>query len=152
MSRPAVPEALLQASLGQVLFRAARLYNEAALRRVQAGAAPKLRFAHTQLFPHLSTSGIRSSALAKRLGVSKQAVGPLLEDLVDWGMVERVPDPSDRRASMVRLTPRGGEAILHGLTVLGQIEAELRGELGDGEMNRLHDTLSRLTVLLGDRG
>ena len=148
MSPPAVPDATLRASLGQVLFRAARLYNEAALRRVQAGAAPDLRFAHTQLFPHLTTSGTRSSALAKRLGVSIQAVGPLLDDLVAWALVERVVDPTDRRASIVRLTPRGGEAIVHGLVVLGEIEADLRRELGHGELDRLHATLLQLTELL----
>jgi len=141
---PAVPPEVLRASLGQVLLRTARLYNELAVKRVQNESEPRLRLAHTLLFPHLTTAGIRPTDLAKRLGISKQAVGPLVDDLLEWGMVERVDDPADRRAWIVRLTPQGGAAILDGLRVLGGIEARLAERLGPAELARLHAGLSEV--------
>lgn len=147
MPDPRVPEGVLRASVGQVLFRAARLYNEAAVARVRA-REPRLRLAHTTLFPHLTTEGVRPTALARRLGVTKQAVGPLVDDLVSWGMLERVPDPADGRATVVRLTAAGGAAILDGLAVLGEVEAELRAALGDAEIDTLHRTLLHVTDTL----
>lgn len=147
MTDPKVPEAVLRGSVGQVLFRAARLYNEAAIARVQA-REPRLRLAHTSLFPHLSAKGVRPTELARRLGISKQAVGPLVDDLVSWGMLERAPDPTDGRANVVRLTDAGGAAILDGLAVLGEVEAELRAALGNEPIDTLHRTLLHVTDTL----
>ena len=144
----AVPPEVLRASFGQVLLKAARLYNELAIARVQRERDPRIRLAHTTLFPHLSLSGIRPTDLAKRVGVSKQAVAPLVDDLLDWGMLERVDDPADGRAWLVRLTPEGGAAILDGLKILGGIEAKLRAELGDERMSALHGALSDTMDLL----
>ncbi len=142
-----VPESTLRGSLGQSLFRAARLYNEAAIAKVQT-REPRLRLAHTLLFPHLGGAGIRPTELARRLGISKQAVGPLVDDLVGWGMLERTADPHDGRATVVRLTEAGGAAILDGLSVLREVEAGLRADLGDAAIDTLHTTLLQVTDAL----
>jgi DNA-binding MarR family transcriptional regulator len=119
------------ASTGQLLLRAARLLDERALSRLAAiPGAPPVRPAHTRLFPHLSFQGLRVTALARRLGVSKQAVAPLIAELVAWGVVEQAPDPSDRRALLVRFTPQGLAALTHGLGLLAELEAEITHEVG----------------------
>src|SRR5215831_19076658 len=84
-------EAAKQASTLQLLFRAARLVDEEAVRRVSAiEGAPRLRRSHTALLPHIDLSGTRVSELAQRLGVSKQAVSELIDDLEAAGVVERL--------------------------------------------------------------
>lgn len=119
------------ASTGQLLLRAARLLDEKALARLALiPGAPPVRPTHTRLFPYLSFTGIRATTLAKHLDVSKQAVAPLINDLVGWGLVEQLPDPSDRRASLVRFTPDGLAALTHGLGLLGELEAEISAEVG----------------------
>ncbi len=145
---PAVPPETLRASLGQVLLRTARLYNELAITRVQRESEPRIRLAHTAVFPHLDTAGIRPTALARRMGVTKQAVGPLLDDLVAWGMIQRIPDPADGRALLVALTPRGGAALLDGLRVLRGVEGQLRAELGEERVDELHRSLTACMDLL----
>ena len=70
-----------------------------------------IRPAHTALFPHIDLSGTRQTALARRMGVSKQAVGQLVSELEQMGALERVPDPSDGRARLVRFA--AGEAGPH---------------------------------------
>ena len=60
-----------------------------------------------RLLPHLSRHGIRPTELARRIEVSKQAVGQALADSASRRLVELVPDPSDGRARLVRLTASG---------------------------------------------
>ncbi len=116
-------EAARDAATLQLLFKAARLANERALRQAGGDAGPSaVRPAHTALFPHLDFDGIRLTDLASKAGVTKQAVGQLVDDLVALGMVERVADPNDRRAKLIRFSRRGYGALMHGLGVLRDIE------------------------------
>ncbi|MCB9687502.1 MAG: winged helix-turn-helix transcriptional regulator [Alphaproteobacteria bacterium] len=130
------------ASTGQLLLKAARLLDETALSRLAAlPGAPPVRPAHTRLFPHLDFTGVRATELAARLGVTKQAVAPLVADLVRWGVVEQVPDPTDRRALLVRFTPHGLEALRHGLSLLADLEGEVAADVGAERMAVFRDVL-----------
>ena len=133
-----------QASVGQLLFKAARLFNERAMGTIQVRSKVKVRTAHTALLPHIAWEGTRSSELAQRLGISKQAVGQLINDLADMGVVRREPDPSDRRASLVYFTERGQQALMHGLSVLKELEEQLRQQIGAATMQELQVGLTSL--------
>ena len=93
-------EMLKQASVAQLLFKAARLWNEQAMLRMQR-RFPQARAAHTSLLPHLDWDGTRITDLAQRMGVTKQAASQLVQDMVRLGMLELRPDPSDGRARRV---------------------------------------------------
>ena len=145
-----------QASVGQLLFKSARLLNERALARVNRETGqPALRPAHTNLFPHIDFEGTRLSDVAKRIGITKQAVGQLVADLEQMGVVELLADPDDGRAKLVRFTSKGLAAIRHGLDVLRGIEAQLAERIGDRHYRALHHALSALVPALeqldGDR-
>jgi len=146
-------EAAKRRSVGQLLFKCARLLNEQAVRRVSAQpGAPPLRPSHTALVPHIPLDdGIRLTELAERLGVTKQAVGQLVEDLERFGVVERAPDPADGRAKLVRFTKRGRSGLLRGLGILGELEVELAGAIGKRSMAQLHSILLRLLDALEAR-
>ncbi len=143
-------EALKRQSVAQLLFKCARLVNEQAIARVnrEAGSAPPLRAAHTALLPHLSSAGVRGAELAKKLGVTKQAVSQLLTELEEWGVVEQVTDPNDGRAKLVRFTAKGEKGMLHGLSVLGELERELSDKIGKRRMQELHTALLALEKAL----
>lgn len=131
----------------ELLFRAARLVNERAIARVQARGAT-LRKAHTTVFPHITRAGVRLTAIAAALDVSKQAVAPLVDDLEGAGLVERVDDPADGRAKLIRWTPAGVRALRHGLGELAALEAELAEVVGAGRLRALADTCARLIAAL----
>jgi DNA-binding MarR family transcriptional regulator len=138
-----------RASTLQLLFRAARLLDEAAVARVRADpTAAAMRTAHTALLPHLDFTGVRLTELATRVGVSKQAVAPLIDDLEAMGTVERVADPDDGRAKRIRLSKRGAAAIHHGLSVLATLEAELAVEVGKARMDDLHRALAAVLAAI----
>jgi DNA-binding MarR family transcriptional regulator len=145
-------EAVRDAATLQLLFKAARLCNERALAQAASDQArPPVREAHTALFPHLDFEGIRLTDLAARVGVTKQAVGQLVDDLVRLGMVERVADPSDKRAKRVRFSRRGHAALLHGLGVLRDVEETLAADVGRRRMRELHETLKLVVAALERR-
>jgi DNA-binding MarR family transcriptional regulator len=128
----------------QLLFQASRMANELAIGRVQTQpGGEQIRTSHTLLFPHIEPEGTRITTLAQRVGVSKQAVSQLVDDLVESCVLERVADPSDRRAKLVRFTPKGREAILHGLSVLDELAGEIRLGIGQEAWDNLHASLQQ---------
>lgn len=138
-------EVVKRASVGQLLLKGARLLDERALARVnRQGPKVRLRPAHTALLPHIDRQGTRLTELAARLGVTKQAVGQLVGDLEAMDLLERVDDPRDGRAKLVRFTDKGLKAIHHGLSVLRGIETELTRRLGERRMRQLHEALAEV--------
>ena len=123
---------LKAASLFQVLFRTARLINEEATARLRETGQMPLRVAHTNLLPHIDFEGVRPTELARRMGISKQAVGQLLQDLEAHGTLERVADPADRRAKLVRYTDQGLKNMKQGIRLLQDLERTYSRELGAG--------------------
>jgi DNA-binding MarR family transcriptional regulator len=132
-----------RASTAQLLFKCARLVNERALAAVPAGGA-RPRPAHTQLFPHIALEGTRITELADKLGITKQAVGQLVDDLVAWGLVRRVADPDDARARRVVWTAKGRRGLLEGVAQLKALERELACAIGEARFTALHDALLAL--------
>jgi DNA-binding MarR family transcriptional regulator len=151
-ARPADLQALekeKRASVGQLLFKAARLLDERAIARVnQEPGRAQLRPAHTNLFPHIDFHGTRLTDIAKRIGITKQAVGQLVAELEEMGVVELLADPDDGRAKRVRFTSRGTAAIRHGLDVLRTIETQLSDSIGETQMRALHRALLALVPAL----
>lgn len=70
-----------------------------------AGSYPRLR-----VLSALGGGAQRTGVLARDLGLTSHAVTKLVDALVSDGLLERRPDPTDRRASLVALTDRGREA------------------------------------------
>lgn len=145
-------DAAKAASVAQVLFKTARLLNDRALERMRVVTGHPFRAAHTSVLPHIDLAGTRPTELARRMGISKQAVGQLIAELEAWGTVERVPDPTDGRAKLVRFRSQedGRHAILAGIAVLGEVESELAEHVGAERWAALHHTLLQLLALLED--
>lgn len=92
----------------------------------------------------LSTRAQSASELVDVLQVTKQAVSPVVEELVASGYVWRDTDPSDRRRSLLRLTERGERAALVMDAACGEVEAGFVEVVGEAEMARLRRTLGQL--------
>jgi DNA-binding MarR family transcriptional regulator len=65
------------------------------------------RPSHQPLLQWLGPDGDRVSDLAQHAGMTRQSMAELVDYLEAHGYIERVPDPSDRRAVLVRRTERG---------------------------------------------
>jgi DNA-binding MarR family transcriptional regulator len=93
-------------------------------------ARAQVSAAHIHITRHLALGGSRLTELADRAGMSKQAMGDLVDQCEAWGLVTRDPDERDGRARLVRFTPTG-LAWLHAFReAVAQAEAEFRTEVG----------------------
>src|ERR687897_1726580 len=69
---------------------------------------PDLRASQAALILNVDRrAGTRLTELARRAGVTKQAMMVVVDELEVRGFVRRTPDPEDGRAKVVRLTARG---------------------------------------------
>jgi DNA-binding MarR family transcriptional regulator len=140
-------EGAKRGSMGHRLMRCARLFNEAALARVRAETGLPIRAIHTTLFPHVDLGGTRLTTLAERVGVTKQAAGELVEELVEMGVLERVADSTDGRARLIR--SRGAPAALvAGISTLVALEADFEAEVGEADAQGLRAGLLSLEAFL----
>src|SRR4051812_44979785 len=68
-----------------------------------------IRYRHGSVFRFIDVDGSRLTTLAERSGLTKQAIGEVVDELERLGYVERAADATDGRAKLVRLTERGTE-------------------------------------------
>ena len=88
--------------------------------------------------------GLRITALAGRARVTKQSMSALIDHLEACGYVERVADPDDARATLVRLTGRG-RAYGRAVREFGRdLEADWARRVGARRMAELCATLELL--------
>jgi DNA-binding MarR family transcriptional regulator len=136
MSR-ALPTSLLMFIVQR--YAAGRIYDavrEAGLRDVS--------IAQSRLAAGIDPAGTRLSVLADRAQVAKQTATALVDHLERAGYVERVPDPTDGRARLVRLTARGEQLIPIARAQEQLIEDEWEAHLGPRRMRQLREALERL--------
>lgn len=89
--------------------------------------------------------------LARRLGISEQAVLQIVDDLERAGRVVRDRDPQDRRRYALRLTGAGQEALALARRVVEAAEAEMGAVLGAEGLRELKSLLMKLLMREDDR-
>jgi DNA-binding MarR family transcriptional regulator len=106
--------------------------------------------AHTTLIANLDTEGTRITTLAKRIGITKQAAGHLVADLVEKGYIASAVDPTDRRAVLVTFTEKGWRFLHDAYLLKGEIETEFTDILGKERFEQLRETLDELLMHIED--
>ncbi|HEU5330471.1 MAG TPA: MarR family transcriptional regulator [Thermomicrobiales bacterium] len=115
---------------------------------VVAAGYTDLRPAHFTPFQHLRPEGSHITELAERAQMTKQSMGYLVDYLEARGYVERVLDPADGRAKLVRLTTRGRALARVARASLERLEAEWARRLGSDSMAHLHRLLEELVAVV----
>ena len=103
--------------------------------------------AQARVIQRIAPAGSRLTDLAEQAQITKQTAGFLINQLERAGYVERVPDPTDGRARLIRIAPRGAKAVTLANTLVAHIEAEWTTHLGNQHMAQLRQTLTRLRHL-----
>jgi DNA-binding MarR family transcriptional regulator len=89
-------------------------------------------------------------ALAQQLGVDRTVLTYLLDDLEGAGLIERQPDPADRRARRVVITDAGRARRDQLLARMGQVEQHLLGTLDDAERAAFRHALQKTAAAIDD--
>lgn len=127
--------------LGRLLGHALRRFDERVLVLMARNALVPLALsnlaargqvgaAHIHITRHLAVQGSRLTDLAASAGMSKQAMGDLVDQCEAWGLVRRAPDPHDRRARQVLFTDAGLLWLDAFQGAVAQAEDEFRQAVG----------------------
>lgn len=104
-----------------------------------AGLPPLQSFVTQPLWDH--KAGMRLTEMAAMAGMTKQSMGELVDQMESAGYVERVPDPDDGRARLIRLTPKGRRAGELARKIVREVQAEWAARVGATRIRALEKTL-----------
>ena len=104
--------------------------DEVPLALSNLAARAQVSAAHIHITRHLDLEGTRLTDLAQKAGMSKQAMGDLVDQCEAWGLVTRQADPRDARARMVTFTATGLAWLQAFQDAVVQAEGEFRAEVG----------------------
>lgn len=134
-------------NLGLLLFIPYRAMENAVLTALAEAGFDDITLAQVRVFQRIDKDGSRLGDLAAAAQVTKQTVGHLVDQLERAGYVERTPDPSDGRARLVRVAPRGRAAVRASVPVVQRVEAAWTAHLGSRRTAQLRAALEALREL-----
>ena len=117
--------------LGRQLLMLERHFTGQALASMQAHGITDINLGHFSVLPYVDEQGVRATVIATRSGISKQAVGKTLDDLKAKGYLMALPDPDDKRASLVRLSDKGLAMMQLALQATKEVEQHWSVLIGD---------------------
>ena len=129
--------------LATLMFVSYRAMDER-VRLAMREAGYDVTVAQSRIAQRIAEDGTRLTELADRAQVTKQTASLLVSALEREGLVERVPDPADGRARLIRLSARGREAAERAKEVVMGVEQEWTAHLGPERAERLREDLVRL--------
>ena len=105
----------------------------------------ELNLPQASLLAFLQESGpLTQTRIAEGLGIGRAATGSTIDGLERRGLVERQPDPTDRRAWLVATTQAGKDLV----GPINEIDAVLRAELRAGISRAERQQLAQLLLRL----
>ncbi len=122
-----------------------------ALRRYPVACRPRNRGLHggsraciPGLLINLDTEGMRIIDLADCAGISKQAMGRLVDDLEQLQYIARSLDVTDRRATMIVFTEQGRQFLNDAVRIQQEIEDDYAAVIGQDHLTLLRTWLVTL--------
>jgi len=131
-------------NLGILLFVTYRALEQRASSAVVAAAISDITPAQARIAARIAPNGTRVSDLAEQARVTKQSAAFLVEQLEAAGYVDRVPDPTDGRARLVRLTSRADRVVAEVNAEVERVLAEWAEHVGADRLRQVHETLMDL--------
>jgi DNA-binding MarR family transcriptional regulator len=132
------------------LLTAARAHTNAVVARLALRGYVDFPFASASLLWLLDEGGTRSTLLAQRAGVTKQAMSQLVRLMEQQGYLEQVADPRDTRAKVVRMTPRGEAVKTACVEVREELNRKVAQSIGAEEAQQMESHLDAMARLFAD--
>jgi DNA-binding MarR family transcriptional regulator len=127
-----------------LLFVANRELERRAHDALVAAGITDITMAQARVAARIGPDGSRVSDLAEQARVAKQSAAFLIEQLEAAGYVERAPDPTDRRARLVRLTTRARRVAEVADAEVQRVLTEWADHVGEERLRQVHETLRDL--------
>lgn len=132
------------ASLGRLLGFSWMAFHSRVVAKVKKKGFHDLGEPHFKLTRSMDYAGTGITELARRAGVTKQAMSSLVRSMESMGYLEKIPDPADGRAVLVRYTRRGMRLAKALVQSAEQVENELREAVGDSAIDDVYACLGKM--------
>ena len=148
-------------SFGFIVNDISRLLSAEMDRRAcEAGIA--LTSGERRTLAHAARAGaVRQNVLAERMGLEAMTLSAYLDRLETAGLVERQPDPTDRRAKIVNLTPAAEKVLEAAMPISAAVHADASRQIPRKDWDRLLEQLKlvretlaamRADIAAGEKG
>lgn len=127
--------------VGLLMFIASRDVETRVVAAMRRAGVDDITLAQARVAARIGPHGTRLTDLAEQAQVTKQTATALVDRLEAAGYVERVPDPTDGRARLVRLTDKAATLLPIARAEEAQIEREWEAHLGARRMRELREAL-----------
>lgn len=134
-------ESLRPKGLSRLLLLARRNFVMEIARLIQESGQTLVPDSCLMLLPHIDIGGTRSTDIARRAGMTKQAVTQVIQQMERAGLVQRNSDPADARAILISFTSAGIDYLRDLHAVIDRVECDLSKRLGQKPMKQLRSTL-----------
>jgi DNA-binding MarR family transcriptional regulator len=134
-------------AIGRLLLLARKGFLRRVSQDMRARGQQELPASFLLLSPFIDAAGTRNSELAERAGVSKQAIGKIVKEYEQIGLLVRDPDERDGRAWRVRITDEGLRQLAQTHRVVARIEQHYESLIGAA---RLADMRQALRMIADD--
>lgn len=135
-------------AIGRLLLMARRDFQKRVARRSREIGLEEFPDNMITLIPYIETEGTRNTDLARRAGISKQAVAKTIKICERLGFLERAPDPVDGRATLIRMSPRGLEMLVGMHRAIRDVNRDYENLLGKEGMANFR---AALLTIINDR-
>lgn len=136
---------MAQEDLGRMLHGAFRAFEVEVAEALAERDLDGLRPAFGSVFAHVDPAGTQLAELARRAGMTKQAMAAIVSEMQDVGLVRRVDDPEDGRGRLVVVTAKGRRRLSQAARAVANVEARVRRRLGERRYETLRGALDELT-------
>jgi DNA-binding MarR family transcriptional regulator len=127
----------------------ARAHTATVVARLASRGYVDFPFASASLLWLLDEGGTRSTLLAQRAGVTKQAMSQLVRLMERQGYLEQIADTHDTRAKVVRMTPRGEAVKTACVEVREELNRQIAEALGSEEAGKVEAYLDAMARTFG---
>ena len=129
--------------IATLMFIAHRAMDERVIRAIRAEGL-NVTVVQARIAQRIAPGGSRLGDLAEQAQVTKQTASVLVAALEHEGLVQRVPDPADGRARLIRFTRKGLAASNRAREVVRVVEQEWEEHLGPDLAASLREALTKL--------
>jgi DNA-binding MarR family transcriptional regulator len=127
--------------VGLLMFIASRDVETRVVAAMRRAGIDDITLAQARVAARIGPNGTRLTDLAEQAQVTKQTATAIVDRLEAAGYVERVRDPTDGRARLVRLTGKAAALLPVARAEEAQIEREWEAHLGPRRMRELREAL-----------
>lgn len=137
------PSPAYKTNLAQLILRALYWVEDGMQVNYHRQGGAKLTHAQSLVMMNIGEGIRRPSAIAERLGVSRQAVHNSIKELKQVGLIDLLPDPDDGRATIATLNRKGEPSRKLAIQVLDDLEEELGKRIGKREISEFRRALEK---------